>query len=103
MEARDGGAAPGYRWQDTASSDPADRSITITAGERVTFAYPTGSTSTTCVQRVAGANVVSAHEGLAGRSLDPNNAPPMPGLFANGIGARAGRATARSRTQGHTR
>ena len=43
IEARDGGGPPAYWWQDTSNPTPRDSSVTITAGERVTFAYPTGS------------------------------------------------------------
>ena len=43
LEARDGTGTPPYWWQDTSNPTPRDSSITIKAGERVNFGYPTGT------------------------------------------------------------
>ena len=61
--------------------------MTITAGERVTFAYPTGSNFHNVAFDGSPAPASCPHtKASPGGSLDTDDAPPMPGAFGNGWG-----------------
>ncbi len=73
-------------FQDASSSDPADNTVTVGPGDAVTFAYPTGSN----LHNVAFDGPAPAScphtKASPGGSIDPDDAPPMPGGPQHGWG-----------------
>jgi plastocyanin len=86
IEAHDS-ASPARNWFQDAKGDANDNSVTIKAGEKVTFAFPSGSSAHN-VSFPSGPKPALCPQTKASPQvpfLDPDDAPPMPG-FAQPVG-----------------